>query len=234
MNQELALFPRCKTVHNMTGIKLGRLSKSRIRWNPLESAAPSECSRNGRISSVSGFNRHSRCESWHQSDCHSNQPCRLEDGRVRRDLLVIPAKSCTERTINNEFFVNNYAPARERAFTKRNITSGWATSSLLPFNPDRTLRVTPKPPPTYQETDSRINGIQADCSQNEILQSPVTPVSAEAFVSLYNQIEQNIHIETGTSRLEKRVQKLANPINSCGMCPLAISKSAFEKTKQAI
>jgi len=115
-----------------------------------------------------------------------------------------------ERTINNEHFVYVYAPAREKAFTKRNITSGWGASGLVPFNPDRVLRVTPKPPPISQETDSRINGIQVDSSQNEILQTPVTPVSAEAFVSLYNQIEQNIHTEPGTSRLQKWIQKLAN------------------------
>ena len=115
-----------------------------------------------------------------------------------------------ERTINNEHFVYIYTPAREKAFTKRNITSRWAASGLVPFNPDRVLRVTSKPPSPSQETDSRINEIQVDSSQNQTLQSPVTPVSAEAFASLYHQIERNIHTEPDTSRLQKWMQKLAN------------------------
>jgi hypothetical protein len=144
---------------------------------------------------------------------HKLQPCDLtvfpslkEAYREEADQLYQGG----ERTINNEHFVYMYAPAREKAFTKRNITSGWAASGLVPFNPDRVLRVTPKPPPLSQVTDSRINEIQVDSSKNEILQTPVTPVSAEAFVSLYNQIEQNIHTEPGLSRLQKCVQKLAN------------------------
>ncbi|KAH7060971.1 hypothetical protein BKA63DRAFT_497839 [Paraphoma chrysanthemicola] len=37
-------------------------------------------------------------------------------------------------------------PARDRALTKRNITAAWAAAGLFPFNPDRVLRDTPKPP----------------------------------------------------------------------------------------
>jgi hypothetical protein len=49
-------------------------------------------------------------------------------------------------TIGKEHFTSVYSPARERAFTKRNITSAWAACGLFPFNLDRVMRKTPKPP----------------------------------------------------------------------------------------
>ena len=50
-------------------------------------------------------------------------------------------------TVGKEHFTSLYSTARERAFTKRNVTAAWAASGLFPFNPDRVLRATPKPPP---------------------------------------------------------------------------------------
>ncbi|CAG8974028.1 hypothetical protein HYALB_00008577 [Hymenoscyphus albidus] len=50
-------------------------------------------------------------------------------------------------TIGKEHFTSVYSPARDRAFTKRNITSAWAAGGLFPLNPDRVMRKTPKPPP---------------------------------------------------------------------------------------
>jgi hypothetical protein len=46
----------------------------------------------------------------------------------------------------------------------------------------------------------------------EIPQTPITPVSAEAFMSLHNLIKQDTSIldETSTHRIRRRVQKLAN------------------------
>ena len=48
-------------------------------------------------------------------------------------------------TIGKAHFTSLYSPARERAFTKKNILAGWAKSGLFPFNPNRVLRDTPKP-----------------------------------------------------------------------------------------
>ena len=58
-------------------------------------------------------------------------------------------------TVGKELFTPLYSPARERAFTKRNTTAAWAASGLFPFNPDRVLRATPKPPArsTVPESD---------------------------------------------------------------------------------
>ena len=50
------------------------------------------------------------------------------------------------------------------------------------------------------------------CPQSEVLQTPVTPMSAEALTSLHNLIKQDAHTfnKTSTQRLQRHVQKLAN------------------------
>lgn len=48
-------------------------------------------------------------------------------------------------TIGKEHFTSLYSPARERAFTPKNIKAGFAASGLFPFNPDRVLRSIPAP-----------------------------------------------------------------------------------------
>jgi hypothetical protein len=82
---------------------------------------------------------------------------------------------------------------------------------LFPFNPDRVLRVTPKPP--AQSTIPRANEIRVgSCHQDEVPQTPITPVSAEGLTSLHNLIKQDANTLNGTSiqRLERHVQKLVN------------------------
>jgi hypothetical protein len=49
-------------------------------------------------------------------------------------------------TIGKEHFTSLYSPARERAFTPKNIKAGFAASGLFPLNPDRVLRSMPTPP----------------------------------------------------------------------------------------
>ena len=81
--------------------------------------------------------------------------------------------------VGKEYFTSLYSPTRERAFTKRNITATWAASSLFPFNPDRVLRVTPKPP--LQSTVLKAAEMEVgSCPQDEALQTPVTLVLVEA------------------------------------------------------
>jgi hypothetical protein len=113
-------------------------------------------------------------------------------------------------TVGKEHFTSLYSPARERAFTKRNITAAWAASGLFPFNEDRVLRHTPKPPtqisvPNHNE--------KVGCPRDdEVLRTPVTPVSAEALTSLCDLIKQDSLTlgETNKQCLEKHIQKLAN------------------------
>ena len=117
-------------------------------------------------------------------------------------------------TVGKQHFTSLYSPAREKAFTKRNITAGWAACGLFPFNPDRVLKVTPKPP--AQSTVPRADEIKVgSCHQDEVPQTPVTPVmpaSAEGLASLQNLIKQDAHTlnKASIQRLERHVQKLAN------------------------
>jgi len=113
-------------------------------------------------------------------------------------------------TIGKQHFTSLFSPARKRAFTPKNIKAGFAASGLFPFNPDRVLRDMPKPP-----TDLTI--LKADkikigsYPQDVVLQTPVTPVSAEAFMSLQNLIiKQDAHALNDTSKqsLQRHVQKL--------------------------
>jgi hypothetical protein len=46
-------------------------------------------------------------------------------------------------TIGKQHFIALYSPARERAFTSKNIRARFAAASLFPFNPDRVLRGIP-------------------------------------------------------------------------------------------
>ena len=114
-------------------------------------------------------------------------------------------------TIGKEHFTSVYSPARERAFTKKNITSAWAACGLFPFNPDRVLRKTPKPPPLL--TVSRADDMEVGlCPQDEVPQTPVTPVTADAVMSLHNLIKQSTYTlnEKSVPRLQRYIQKLAN------------------------
>jgi len=112
-------------------------------------------------------------------------------------------------TVGKQHFTSLYSPAREKAFTKRNITAAWAACGLFPLNPDRVLRVTPKPPAQSTVADEIRVG---SCHQDEVPQTPVTPVSAEGLASLHNLIKQDAYTLNGTStqRLERHVQKLVD------------------------
>jgi hypothetical protein len=108
-------------------------------------------------------------------------------------------------TVGKQDFTSLYSPAREKAFTKRNITAAWAAYGLFPLNPDRVLRVTLKPP---AQSTPRADEIRVGFYyQDEVPQTPVTPVSIEGLASLHNLIRQDAHTlnETSIPRLERRV-----------------------------
>ena len=103
-------------------------------------------------------------------------------------------------TISKQHFTSLFSPAKERAFTLKNIKAGFATSGLFLFNPDRVLRDMPKPPTdlTMPKADEVKVG---SCPQDVVLQTPVTPVSAEAFMALQNLIiKQDAHALDETSK----------------------------------
>ncbi|KAF4634577.1 hypothetical protein G7Y89_g3524 [Cudoniella acicularis] len=132
-------------------------------------------------------------------------------------------------TIGKEHFTSVYSPTRERAFTKRNITSVWAACGLFLFNPDRVLRKTPKPPPL--STVSMVDDIEVGvCQQDEVPQTPMTPITAEAIMSLYDLIKQDSYTldETSIPRMQRHIQKLANAgQTSIAYCALLDERNSF-------
>jgi hypothetical protein len=115
--------------------------------------------------------------------------------------------------IGKEHFTYLYDPAQHRALTKGNITAAWAASGLFPFNPERVLRHTPKPP--VDLTISTTSEAARSYSQDEVPvmpTTPVTPVNAEGLTSLHDLIKQDTSTldETSKQRLQRRVQKLAS------------------------
>jgi hypothetical protein len=119
--------------------------------------------------------------------------------------------------IGKEHFTSLYSPARERAFTPKNIKAGFAASGLFPFNPDRVLRSMPAPQaePAIPSADEVRVG---SCRQDVGPQTPITPVSAESFMSLQNLIiQQDAYALDETSK-----QNLARHLQKC--------TKAFQKT----
>ena len=115
-------------------------------------------------------------------------------------------------TVGKEHFISLYKPARDKAISKRNILAGWAATGLFPFNPERVLRHTPKPPPDHTVPEpTRV----VACIQDRSLQSPttpvtpVTPVTTDALLSLHSLINQQL---SGPSnrRVQRHIQKLAS------------------------
>jgi hypothetical protein len=111
-------------------------------------------------------------------------------------------------TIGKEYFTALYSPARERAFTLKNIKAGFTASGLFPFNPDRVLRSMPAP--LAKPAIPRVDEVKVgSCRQDVEPQTPVTPVSAEAFMSLQNLIIQDARAldETSKQKLVRHLQK---------------------------
>ena len=109
-------------------------------------------------------------------------------------------------TVGKEHFISLYKPARDKAISKRNILAGWAATGLFPFNPERVLRHTPKPP--VEVTVPKANEV-VSCPQDQTPITPVTPVSIEALTSLHNLINQELN-DPSKRRLQRHVQKLAS------------------------
>jgi hypothetical protein len=110
--------------------------------------------------------------------------------------------------IGKEHFVWLYKRARERALTKKNILSGWAATGLFPWNPDRVLRHTQKPPAEF-DGPGPSEAVGSSC-HNEApltLVTLVTPVTAEGLILLYSLIKQDCSTSNKQSRqrLQRRV-----------------------------
>jgi hypothetical protein len=90
----------------------------------------------------------------------------------------------------------------------KNIKAGFTISGLFPFNPDRVLRSIPAPPAKL--AIPRADKVKVGTYRQDIEpQTPVTPVSAEAFMSLQNRIIQDARTldETSKQKLVSHLQK---------------------------
>ena len=113
--------------------------------------------------------------------------------------------------IGKEHFTTLYSAARERAFTRKNILAGFAACGLFPFNPERVLRDMVKPLTDVVESTSAKVTVDAPCQRSLPLGTPATPVSAEAFAALQDQIiKQNANTldRTSQQRLQKYLEKM--------------------------
>jgi hypothetical protein len=147
--------------------------------------------------------------------CHKLQPCNV--------AVFAPLKAAyreqierLERggvnTIGKEHFTSLFSPAQVKAFTAKNIKAGFAASGLFPFNPDRVLNSMPKPAigPLTASATERV--IVAPSLQEQISQTPVTPVSAEGLMSLHNLIiEQDAYAldEKSKESLQRHLLKFS-------------------------
>jgi hypothetical protein len=89
-------------------------------------------------------------------------------------------------TIGKQHFTSLFSLARVIAFTLKNIKAGFATSGLFPFNPDRVLKSMPIPPakPAIPRADEMMVGSCRKDVKLQIPETPITPVLAEALMSL--------------------------------------------------
>jgi hypothetical protein len=127
-------------------------------------------------------------------------------------------------TIGKQHFTSLYKPAREQAFTPKNIRAGFTASGLFPFNPDRVLRTVAKPPDEL--TLAVID--EAPCQGDVEPQTPITPVSAEGLTSLQNLIlEKDAHSLNQTSKqnLQRHLLKLAKATQ------LSLATSALQQNR---
>jgi hypothetical protein len=91
---------------------------------------------------------------------HRDQVERLERGGVG--------------TIGKQHFTYLNSPAREKAFSKKDILAGWAKSGSFPMSPERVLKDTPKPisEPAIPVPNLKICEVDV-CLQGEVLQRPL-------------------------------------------------------------
>jgi hypothetical protein len=92
--------------------------------------------------------------------------------------------------VGKEHFTSLYSPARDKALSKRNILAGWAATDLFPFNPDRVFRHTPRP--LDATTVLEVAKVVTSIPQDEVPQTPITPVTTEALASLHNLIKEDM------------------------------------------
>ena len=125
-------------------------------------------------------------------------------------------------TIGKQHFTPLYSPAREAAFTKRNMLASWSKGGLFPYNPQRVLRDLEKLYAELREAagepvapGNRLIAASPPSPASMTLVSPVTPIhpaSAEDSTSLQNTIVREYarkFDDVDKQRPMRRIEKLA-------------------------
>jgi hypothetical protein len=184
-----------------------------------------------RVLICDGFGTHESLEILEYCFAHKIILCRLPSHTSHKlqpcDIAVFaPLKTAyrdnAERlerggvnTIGKQHFTSLYSPARETAFTKRNILAGWSKGGLFPFNPQRVLHDMEKP---FAALTEAAGVPMAHSEQNPVLPlvaapvTPVTPVSAAGFAALQDTIIRGDACaldEVNKQNLERHVARLA-------------------------
>jgi hypothetical protein len=113
-------------------------------------------------------------------------------------------------TIGKQHFTSLYSPARETAFTKRNILAGWSKGGLFPFNPQRVLHDLEKPFAALTEAAGPSSEVVSTPIAAPV--TPVTPVCAAGFTALRDAIIDGDACaldEVDKQRLDRHIGKLA-------------------------
>lgn len=120
--------------------------------------------------------------------------------------------------IGKQHFTLLYSSARVKAFTKKNILAGWSKGGLYPFNPQRVLKDLVKPLAELPVPNAdREPALSSGFSQHETPRitaapvTPVTPVTAEAFLALRDFIlgrDAQALEEPGKQNIQRHLQQL--------------------------
>lgn len=184
-----------------------------------------------RVLICDGFGTHESVEVMQYCLSHKITLCRLPSHTSHKlqpcDIAVFaPLKAAyrdnVERlerggvnTIGKQHFTSLYSPARETAFTKRNILAGWSKGGLFPFDPQRVLRDMEKPFAALTEaaglsTNQSVRGPVLPPVVTPV--TPVTPVCATSFAALQDAIIKEDACaldEVSKQKLNRHVGKLA-------------------------
>jgi hypothetical protein len=156
---------------------------------------------------------------------HKRQPCDVAVFSPLKTAYCEQVEQLEQGSVNaisKEHFTCLFKPARERAFTAKNIKASFAASSLYPLNPDRVLRTVPKP---LAEV-TRVVTNEVPSQEDEVLQTSIIPVSADGLMLLQHLIlKKDAHAldETSQQNLQRHLLKLAKATQ------LSLAKSALQQ-----
>lgn len=138
-------------------------------------------------------------------------------------LLLYPDKSSIKVALRSislnfgaVFFLDRSISPLYSALQGKNIKAGFAASGLFLFNPDRVLRSMQNY--LAEPTISRADKVKVGpCRQDVELQTPVTPVSVEALISLQDLIIQRDAYaldKTSKQNLQRYLQKFVKAVQT--------------------